>query len=113
MGLKMPFNFVRAAEALATNGATVRLFPRMDSHVYLQVSHLCEALAANLTAEWFFSCVTTLVLLQSAGGAAAFPAYSTAIRFFPSVHLNMHMQVADVTKRFATNLATERGHVAL
>lgn len=113
MGLKMPFNFVRAAEALATHGAAVWLFPRVDPHVHLKVSHLREALPTNLAAEWFFSCVAALVLLQSTRGAAAFPAYSTAIGFFPSVHLNVHVQVADVTERLAANLAAERGHVAL
>lgn len=66
MGLKMPFDFVRAAEALATHGTTVWLFSRMDPHVHLQVSHLCEALSADLTAERFFSRVATLVFLKSA-----------------------------------------------
>lgn len=113
MGLEMPFDFVRAAEAFATHRATVRLLPSMDPHVYLQVSHLCEALSTNLAAKWFFSCVATLVLLESTGGAAAFPAYSAAVRFFSSVHLYMHVQVTDVTKRLATNLAAKGRHVAL
>lgn len=113
MGLEMPLYFVRAAEALATHGATVRLLPCMDPHMYLQVSHLCEALSTNLAAERFFSRVATLVLLQSAGGATAFPAYTTAVGFFPCVHLYMHVQVANVTKRLAANLAAEGRHVAL
>lgn len=113
MGLEMPLDFVRAAKALSTHGATVRLLPSVDPHVYLQVSHLCEALPTNLAAKWFFSRVATLVLLESAGGAAAFPAYSTAVRFFPSVHLHVYMQVADVTKRLAANLAAKGRHVAL
>lgn len=108
MGLEMPFDFVRAAEALATHRATVGLLPRMDPHVDLQMSHLCEALSTNLAAEWFFSRVATLVLLEPAGGAAAFPAYTTAVRFFPRVHLYVHMQVANVTECLTTNLAAER-----
>lgn len=107
MGLEMPLYFVRAAEALATNRATVRLLPGVDPHVYLQVSHLCEALSTNLTAEWFFSRVATLVLLQPPGGAAAFSAYTTAVGFFPCMHLYVHVQVANVTKCFTTNLAAE------
>lgn len=113
MGLEMPFDFVRAAEAFPTHRTTVRLLPGVDPHVYLQVSHLCEALSTNLAAEWFFSRVATLVLLESAGGAAAFPAYSTAVRFFSRVHLNVHVQVADVTERLAANLAAKGRHVAL
>ena len=35
-GLEMPFDFVRAAEALAAHGAAVRLLPGMDPHVDLQ-----------------------------------------------------------------------------
>ena len=66
MGLEMPLDFVRAAEALAAHGATVWLLPSVDPHVNLQVSHLCETLPANLAAEWFFSRVATLVLLESA-----------------------------------------------
>lgn len=113
MGLKMPFDFVRTAEAFATDRATVWLFPSMDPHVYLQMSHLCEALSTNLAAKWFFSCVATLVFLESARGAAAFSAHSTTVRFFSSVHLYMHMQVANVTKCLTTNLAGKGRHVAL
>lgn len=113
MGLEMPFDFVRTAETFATDRATVWLLPSMDPHVYLQVSHLCEALSTNLAAEWFFSRVATLVLLESSRGAAAFPAYTTAVRFFPRVHLYMHMKVANMTERLTTNFAAEGGHVAL
>lgn len=108
MGLEMPFDFVRAAKALATHRATVWLLSRVDPHVYLQVSHLCEALSTNLAAKRFFSCVATLVLLEPARGAAAFPTYTTAVRFFSRVHLDVHMQMAYVTKRLATNFAAER-----
>lgn len=67
MGLKMPFDFVGAAEALATNRTTVRFLSGVDPHVHLQVSHLCEALPADLAAERLFSSVAALVLLESAG----------------------------------------------
>lgn len=113
MGLEMPFDFVRTAEAFATHRAAVWLLPSVDPHVNLQVSHLREALSTNLTSKWFFSRVATLVLLESSRRAAAFPAYSTAIRFFSSVHLYMHVQVADVTKRLTTNLAAKGRHLAL
>lgn len=113
MGLEMPFDFVRTAEAFATHRATVRLLPSMDPHVHFQVSHLSEAFSTNLTAKWFFSCVAPLVLLESARGAAAFPAYSTAIRFFSSVHLYMYVQVANMTERLTTDLAGKGRHVAL
>lgn len=53
------------------------------------------------------------MLLESARGAAAFPAYTTSVRLFPCVHLYMHMQVAYMTKRLTTNLAAKRRHVAL
>lgn len=79
----------------------------------LQVSHLCEALSTNLAAEWFFPRVATLVLLESAGGAATFAAHSTAVRFFSRVHLYMHMEVANVTKCLTANLAAKGRHVAL
>lgn len=113
MGLEMPFDFVRTAEAFAAHRTTVWLLPGMDPHVYLQVSHLREALSTNLAAERFFSRVATLVLLESARGAAAFPAYSTAVRFFSRVHLYVHVQVAYVTKRLTANLAAKGRHVAL
>lgn len=89
MGLKMPFDFIRTAEAFPTHGAAVWLLTRMNPHVYLQVSHLREALSTNLAAEGLFSSVATLVLLKSARGAAAFPTYTTAVRFFACVHLYM------------------------
>lgn len=113
MGLEMPFDFVRAAETFSTHRTAVGLLSGVDSHVYLQVSHLCKALSTNLTAEWFFSCVATLVLLKSARRAAAFPTHSTAIWFFSSVHLYMHMQVANVTKCLSTNFTAKRRHMAL
>ncbi len=113
MGLEMPFDFVRPAEAFATHRATVWLLPSMDPHVYLQVSHLCEAFSTNLAAEWFFSRVAPLVLLESSRGAAALPAYTTAVRFLSRVHLHMHMEVADMTKRLTANFAAEGRHVAL
>lgn len=59
----MPFDFVRAAEALAAHRAAVRLLPRVDPNVHFEVSHLGEALATNLAAERFFPSVATLVLL--------------------------------------------------
>lgn len=91
MGLQMPFDFVRTAEALATHGAAVRLLSCVNPHVYLQVSHLREALSTNLAAEGLFSRVATLVLLKSARGAAAFPTHSTAIRFLSRVHLYVYV----------------------
>lgn len=113
MGLKMPFDFIRTAEALPAHGAAVRLLSRMNPHVHLQVSHLREALSTNLAAEGLFSGVAALVLLQPAGGAAAFPTNSTAVRFFARVHLYVYVQVTDVTKSLATDFATEGRHVAL
>lgn len=109
----MPFDFVRAAEAFPTHGAAVRLLSRMNPHVHLQVSHLREALPTNLAAEGLFSSVATLVLLQPAGGAAAFAAYPAAVRLLARVHLYVHVQVADVTESLAADFATEGGHVAL
>lgn len=109
----MPFDFVRSAEAFTAHGAAVWLLSGVDPHVHLEVSHLREALSANLAAEGLFSCVTTLVLLEPAGRAAALPANSAAVWFLPRVHLNMHVQVADVTERLAANLAAEGRHVAL
>lgn len=113
MGLEMPFDFVRAAKALATDGAAVGLLPRVDPHVNLQVSHLREALPTDLAAERFFARVAPLVLLESARGAAALPTYSAAVRFLPRVHLYVHVQVADVAEGLAADLTAERRHVAL
>lgn len=91
MGLKMPFDFVRTAEAFTTHGAAVRLLSRMNPHVDLQVSHLREALSTDLAAEGLFASVATLVLLKSARRAAALPTYSTAVRFFSCVHLDVNV----------------------
>lgn len=113
MGLEMPFDFVRSAEALAAHGTTVRLFSCVDPHVHLEVGHLREAFPTDLAAERLLPRVAALVLLQPARRAAALPTDAAPVRLLPRVHLDVHVQVADVTERLAANLAAERRHVAL
>lgn len=113
MGLEVPFDFVRSTEALAAHRTAVRLLSGVDPHVHLEVSHLREAFPTDLAAERLFPRVAALVLLQPSRRAAALPADPTPIRLLPRVHLNVHVQVADVTERLAADLAAERRHVAL
>lgn len=113
MGLEVPFDFVWAAEALATHRATIWLLSCVNSHVHFQVSHLRKALSTDLAAERFLSRMAALVFLEPAGGTATLPTYPTAVRLFPRVHLYMHMQVSNVTKSLTTNLAAEGRHVPL
>lgn len=109
----MPFDFVRSTEALATHGTAVWLLSGVDPHVHLEVSHLREAFPTDLAAERLFPRVAPLVLLKPARRAAALSANAAPVWLLPRVHLNVHMQVADVAERLAANLAAERRHVAL
>lgn len=77
------------------------------------MSHLREALSANLAAEGLFARVAPLVLLKPARRAAALPTYSTAVGLFSRVHLDVNVQVPDVTKSLAAHFATEGRHVGL